>query len=231
MAIDQKQISTVREVRIAQTTQVIIPIVSEPLLKRPLDFTLATLMLIFSAPLWLVIAVAIKREDNGPIFFRQQRWGRGGTTFTALKFRTMIPDADKYHGTRQATKNDSRITRVGKVLRAMGLDELPQIVNIWRGEMSFVGPRALAVGELIKNKQGHYVPYDDIPGFYERLAVRPGLTSLATVYIPKDAPPRRKFRYDIFYIRHLTFKLDLWLIGLSYWISFRGKWESRERKV
>jgi lipopolysaccharide/colanic/teichoic acid biosynthesis glycosyltransferase len=208
-----------------------VPLAQEPILKRPLDLALAGMMILVSLPVFLVIALAIKLEDGGPVFFRQERWGRGGNRFFALKFRTMIPDADKIHGVRQATKNDKRITRVGHLLRAMGLDELPQIYNIWRGDMSFVGPRALAVGELIKNGAGEYVPYDHVPGFYERLAVRPGLTSIATIYIAKDSPPRRKFRYDLFYIRNLSFWLDVRLIALSYWISFRGKWESREKKV
>jgi lipopolysaccharide/colanic/teichoic acid biosynthesis glycosyltransferase len=128
-----------------------IAVVREPLLKRPLDWTLALAMLTVSLPVWLLIALAIKLEDRGPIFFRQKRWGRGGQHFTALKFRTMSPNADTF---RQATHNDSRVTRVGKLLRAMGLDELPQIINILRGDMSFVGPRALAVGERIKTKDG-----------------------------------------------------------------------------
>jgi lipopolysaccharide/colanic/teichoic acid biosynthesis glycosyltransferase len=207
-----------------------VPFAQEPVLKRPLDLLLAGWMIALSLPVCLLIALAIKMEDGGPILFRQERWGRGGHRFFALKFRTMIPDADNIHGIRQASKHDSRITRVGRVLRAMGLDELPQIYNIWRGEMSFVGPRALAVGELIKNAAGEYVPYDHVPGFYERLAVRPGLTSIATIYIPKDSPPRKKFRYDLFYIRNLSFWLDVQLILLSYWISFRGKWETRDKK-
>jgi lipopolysaccharide/colanic/teichoic acid biosynthesis glycosyltransferase len=209
----------------------LVPMAQEPFLKRPLDLFLAGFMILVSLPVFLIIALFIKLEDGGPIFFRQERWGRGGNRFFALKFRTMIPDADKVHGIRQATQNDRRITRVGRILRAMGLDELPQIYNIWRGDMSFVGPRALAVGELIKNAAGEYVPYDHVPGFYERLAVRPGLTSIATIYIAKDSPPRKKFRYDLFYIRNLSFWLDVRLIVLSYWISFRGKWESREKKV
>ncbi|NJP07780.1 MAG: sugar transferase [Chloroflexaceae bacterium] len=203
----------------------------EPWLKRPLDLTLATIMILLALPVSLIIALAIKLEDGGPIFYRQQRWGRGARPFMAYKFRTMIPNADRYHGITAATHRDPRITRVGLVLRAMGLDELPQILNIWRGEMSFVGPRPLAVGEKIRDTHGNYAPYDHVPGFYERLAVRPGLTSIATIYIAKDSPPRRKFRYDMLYIRKMSCWLDLRLIVLSFWISFRGKWESRSTKV
>jgi len=147
------------------------------------------------------------------------------------KFRTMIPESDRLYGVKPAKEKDHRITRVGRLLRATGLDELPQALNIWKGEMSFVGPRALAVGELVADGQGGYRTYEHVSGFRERLAVRPGLTGLATVYTPKDAAQRRKFRYDLLYIRHLSTGLDLYLIALSFWISFRGKWETRGRKV
>ncbi len=205
--------------------------IREPWLKRPLDIVLSSLMLIVSAPVWLLIALAIKLEDGGPVFYIQERWGRGGATFKVRKFRTMIPDSDKRYGILQARANDDRITRVGTFLRATGMDELPQLINIWKGDMSFVGPRALAVGEMILDANGNPIAYEQVPGFYERMAVRPGLTSVATVFIPKDSSPRRKFRYDLFYIRNLSFSLDIWLILLSFWISFRGKWETRGKKT
>jgi lipopolysaccharide/colanic/teichoic acid biosynthesis glycosyltransferase len=203
----------------------------EPLLKRPLDFFLSLFMLSMSAPVSLLIAIAIKLEDNGPVFYRQRRWGRQGKNFSVLKFRTMIPDADQKFGLQQAGVNDRRITRVGRILRATGLDELPQIINILRGEMSFVGPRALAVGEIIYDEKGQRVDYELVPGFLGRLAARPGLTSLATIYLPKDSPAHRKFRYDLYYIRKQSFRLDLRLIIFSFWISFRGKWETRQKKI
>jgi lipopolysaccharide/colanic/teichoic acid biosynthesis glycosyltransferase len=187
-------------------------------------------MLLMSAPISILVAIAIKLEDGGPVFYRQQRWGRWGKRFTVFKFRTMVPDADKKFGLKQASVNDHRITRVGRILRATGFDELPQIVSILRGEMSFVGPRALAVGEIIYDEKGKRVDYENMPGFSGRLAVRPGLTGLATIYIPKDTPVRRKFRYDLYYIRKQSFGLDLRLIALSFWISFRGKWETRQNK-
>ena len=203
----------------------------EPLLKRPLDILISSIMLFLSAPVSCLIALAIKLDDGGPVFYRQQRWGRFGKRFMVFKFRTMIPDADLKFGLKQAKENDQRVTRVGHMLRATGLDELPQIINILRGEMSFVGPRALAVGEIIFDKNGQRVDYESAPGFSSRLAARPGLTSLATIYIPKDSPVHRKFRYDLYYIRNLSLGLDLRLIALSFWISFRGKWETRQRKV
>ena len=201
------------------------------ILKRTLDIILSGIMLFLSVPVSLPIALAIKLEDGGPIFYRQERWGRGGTRFGVYKFRTMLPDADQKFGLKQAAENDHRITRIGRILRAMGLDELPQILNILVGEMSFVGPRSLAVGEIVKDDKGRRIQYEDIPGFRERLHVRPGLTGLATIYIPKDASPHRKFRYDLFYIRKQSIYLDLHLIALSFWISFRGKWETRSRKL
>lgn len=203
----------------------------EPSLKRPLDVTLSFLMLLLSAPLSILVAILIKLEDGGPIFYRQQRWGRFGKRFSVLKFRTMIADADQKFGLKQAEENDQRITKVGRLLRATGLDELPQIINILRGEMSFVGPRALAVGEIIYDETGKRLEYEQVRGFIERLAVRPGLTSLATIFIAKDSVAQRKFRYDWLYIQKQSFRLDLYLILLSFWISFRGKWETRQKKL
>jgi lipopolysaccharide/colanic/teichoic acid biosynthesis glycosyltransferase len=203
----------------------------ESILKRSLDIFLSGIMLFLSVPVFFPIALAIKLEDGGPVFYRQERWGRGGTRFGVYKFRTMLPDADQKFGLKQAAENDHRITRIGRILRAMGLDELPQILNILVGEMSFVGPRSLAVGEIISDNKGRRIQYEDIPGFRERLSVRPGLTGLATIYIPKDASPHRKFQYDLFYIRKQSIYLDLHLIALSFWISFRGKWETRSSKI
>lgn len=202
----------------------------EPILKRSLDIFLSGIMLFLSVPFFLPIAMAIKLEDGGPVFYRQERWGKWGTRFGVYKFRTMMPDADQIFGLKQAAENDHRITRIGRLLRAMGLDELPQILNILIGEMSFVGPRSLAVGEIVKDDNGRRVHYENIPGFRERLQTRPGLTGLATIYIPKDATPHRKFRYDMLYIRKQSICLDLHLIALSFWISFRGKWETRSKK-
>lgn len=203
----------------------------EPLLKRPIDVTLAALMLLFSAPLSLLIVLAIKLEDGGPVFYTQERWGRGGNKFTVRKFRTMVPNSDAAFGLQPAIEHDHRITRVGRILRVTGMDELPQLLNILGGDMSFVGPRALAIGEIVHGTKGCEVRYEAVPGFWERLRVRPGLTGLATIYKPKDIDPRHKFRYDLLYIHHQSLWLDLRPIALSVWISLRGKWESRGQKV
>ena len=202
----------------------------EPLSKRILDVALSVLMLGMALPVIIPISMAIKLEDGGPVFYRQKRWGRKGTRFGVYKFRTMVPDAERKYGITQAQEYDRRTTRVGRLLRAMGLDELPQILNIMAGDMSFVGPRSLAVGEVLTDINGRRVNYEEIGGFRDRLEARPGLTGLATVFIPKDSSPRRKFKYDLFYLRRHTMCLDLHLIALSFWISFRGKWETRGQK-
>ena len=215
----------------AGVSRVTVPKVQEPLLKRPLDIILSLLMMILSILFSLIVALAIKLEDGGPILYRQERWGRGGTRFWAYKFRTMIPNSDDVFGIKQARKDDPRITFVGRVLRAAGLDELPQILNIFKGEMSFVGPRALAVGEILYDESGQRVDYEKIPDFWRRLSVRPGLTGITTIYKAKDISPKKKFRYDLLYIRKQSFWLDLRLIAMSFWISFRGKWENRDKKI
>jgi lipopolysaccharide/colanic/teichoic acid biosynthesis glycosyltransferase len=202
----------------------------EPKSKRLLDICLSTLMLGMALPVIAPISALIKIEDGGPVLYRQTRWGRNGTHFGVFKFRTMVPDAEKKFGITQARENDDRITRIGRLLRAMGLDELPQIFNILVGDMSFVGPRSLAVNEVLADTNNSRVTYEQIRGFQDRLAARPGLTGLATVYIPKDSSPRRKFRYDLLYLRKHSLCLDVHLIALSFWISFRGRWETRRKK-
>ena len=185
--------------------------------------------LVASAPLWALFGAAIKLEDGGPIFFAQERVGLRGRVFSALKFRSMRPDAEAGVGAVQATANDPRVTRIGRMMRATAMDELPQLWNIFRGDMSFVGPRALRPGE-VEGHGGAIVPMEDIPGYAMRIAVRPGLTGIAQIYAPRDVPRRQKFRYDRLYVHQQSMWLDLRLILLSFWISFRGTWESRGRK-
>jgi lipopolysaccharide/colanic/teichoic acid biosynthesis glycosyltransferase len=202
------------------------------LVKRLFDIGLSGVGIIGSLPLWGLFALAIKLEDRGPVFYRQERVGIQGVTFNALKFRSMIPDAEKGLGAVQAAEDDSRITKVGKFLRATAMDELPQLWNIFRGDMSFVGPRALRPNELeVKIGNPNKKSMAEITGYRERITVRPGLTGLAQVCLPSDAPRRHKFRYDLVYIKNQSFFFDLKLILLSFYITFRGKWESREKKI
>ena len=198
-------------------------------MKRAFDIALSGAGLLASAPLWLLIAVAIKIEDRGPVLFAQDRVGIGGATFRALKFRSMVPHASSLPP-RQAGEGDHRITRVGRLLRATAMDELPQLYNIFRGDMSFVGPRPLMPGEIEVRGSGELVRLDSIPGYAARHSVRPGLTGLSQVYAPRDTPRARKFRLDAIYVRNATFCLDLFLVAVSFWITFRGRWEVRVRK-
>lgn len=200
-------------------------------LKRPFDIALSLVGIVVSLPAWGAIALAVWLEDRGPIFYAQERVGRNGRTFRAFKFRSMIPEAEKGRGPVQASENDPRVTRVGRVLRATAMDELPQLFNILRGDMSFVGPRALRPNELEAGEAAGPESLGDIRGGRERHAVRPGLTGLAQVYLPGETPRRKKFRYDLLYIRTMSFRTDLELIALSFWITFRGRWESRGEKV
>ena len=144
-----------------------------------------------SSPLWLALAVLIKLEDGGPVFYTQDRVGRRGRRFLAMKFRSMRPDAEALSGPVQATEDDPRVTRIGRWMRKTAMDELPQLWNIFRGDMSFVGPRALRPGEIEPETDGRLVALEDVPGFEHRIRVRPGLTGLAQIYARRDIPRRQ----------------------------------------
>jgi lipopolysaccharide/colanic/teichoic acid biosynthesis glycosyltransferase len=199
--------------------------------KRALDIVLAGAGLIGSSPLWLLLAATIKLEDGGPVFYSQERVGEGGRVFRAYKFRSMVPDAERNVGALQASANDSRVTRIGRLMRATAMDELPQLWSIFSGDMSFVGPRALRPGEIEATGDGGFEALEEVPGYEERHSVRPGLTGIAQIYAPRDIKRRNKFRYDRIYIRQPSFWLDVRLIALSFWITFRGRWEHRGEKV
>ena len=195
-----------------------------PFSKRALDIALAGIGLILSSPVWGLVAAAVWLEDGAPIFFRQERVGQGGQTFDALKFRSMVRNAESDRAV-QAVANDPRVTRVGRLMRATALDELPQLWNIFVGDMSFVGPRALRPQEVEVNGNGELLSLDQIPGGRERHRVKPGLTGVAQVFAPRDITRRNKFRYDRLYIRNQSFWFDVRLILLSFWITARGRWE------
>src|SRR5439155_474489 len=137
--------------------------------------------------------------------------------------RSMVPDAST-RPAQQATEHDPRVTRCGRLLRTTAMDELPQLWNIFRGDMSFVGPRALAAGEIEAGGDGRLVMLDEIPGYTERHAVRPGLTGITQVYARRDLSRARKFRFDLVYVRNASLCLDLRLVLLSFWITLRGRW-------
>jgi len=171
--------------------------------------------------LWIAIPILIWLEDRGPVFYKQQRVGKDGLIFSVLKFRTMVKDADTL-GPAWTTEGDPRVTKVGRLLRRSALDELPEVLNIWKREMSFVGPRALDVEEQRSLEQA-------IPGFENRLQVLPGLTGLAQVYDSADEA-HNKFRYDSEYLQRMNPWLDMKLLILSVGNTFLVKWDQRRGK-
>jgi len=198
-------------------------------LKRCFDFFISLLAMTFFSPVWFIISLAIYIEDGRPVYFYQERVGENGRKFQAIKFRTM-----KYHGDRRHRiidlEKDTRVTKVGKFLRTTAIDELPQLVNIIKGDMSFVGPRALPY-EIGGRERFRYPSIEEVPGYHVRSRVRPGLTGIAQIYAPKDISRQNKFRYDNLYVKKMSLQLDVKLILISIWITLRGKWESREKKV
>ena len=169
-----------------------------------------------------MIPLLIWLEDRGPVFYRQERPGRGGKPFALLKFRTMVVNADSV-GPAWTTDKDPRITRIGRILRKTALDELPGVLSIWKGSMSFVGPRALP-----KKEQEMFER--EIEGFSRRLRIRPGLTGLAQVYDQVD-DARTKLRYDLEYIDRMSLALDVKLVVLSVRNTMMGKWDTRTGKT
>lgn len=201
------------------------------MLKRAFDILVSGTGLVVSAPVWLLVAAAIKLQDGGAVLFPQDRVGRGGRVFKALKFRSMIVNAEAATGPTQAQRHDRRVTPVGRLLRATAMDELPQLWNIFRGDMSVVGPRPLRPGEIEVAGDGTMVRLEDIPGYERRHGVRPGLTGLTQVYAPRDIPRVEKFRLDLQYLERAGFWFDLKLILVSFWITARGKWEHEGSKI
>ena len=172
--------------------------------KRVIDVVLSFALMLASSPLMLITAIAIKLDSKGPIFYRQIRTGLNGVTFTLYKFRTMIEDAEP-SGSTWAEKNDPRVTRVGRLLRATRLDELPQLWNVLLGEMSFIGPRPERPD--FNSKLEAAIPYYDL-----RHLVKPGITGWAQVLYPYGASlddAREKLQYDLYYIKNYSVMLDL----------------------
>ncbi len=194
--------------------------------KRVFDLAILTTSHLLLAPvfiaLWTVIPLLIWLEDRGPVFYRQERPGRGGRPFTLLKFRTMVVNADAV-GPAWTTDKDPRITRIGRILRKTALDELPGVLSIWKGSMSFVGPRALPMKEQEMFER-------EIDGFSRRLRIRPGLTGLAQVYDQVD-DAHTKLQYDLEYIDRMSLALDVKLVVLSVRNTMMGKWDTRTGKT
>jgi exopolysaccharide biosynthesis polyprenyl glycosylphosphotransferase len=169
--------------------------------KRFFDITLSAILLITLAPFMLAIAVVVKLTSEGPALYSQVRVGYLGREFRIYKFRSMVVNADSATGFKQAVANDSRFTPIGKILRMMRLDELPQLFNILRGDMSFVGPRPLVREETQAFEER-------IPGFSERHRIRPGVTGLAQVNGGYLSSPEVKLKYDLAYISNQNVIFD-----------------------
>jgi len=191
---------------------------AEPALKRLFDVCLAVVGLVVSAPAWLVSALFIWIEDPGPLLFVKNSVGKGGVNFHQLKLRTMVREAENCTGPVLSSEEDERVLAIGRMLRKTALDELPQLINILRGEMSFVGPRpqrtVLVRGYL-----------EQMPEYAERHAVLPGLAGLAQVAGDYYLTPRQKLRFDRLYIRYRSLGFDLKLIVLAFSIAFWFRWQ------
>lgn len=182
-------------------------------LKRAEDILISLILMLVLSPVMALTALLIRLEDGGPVLYRQKRVTRGGKEFDMLKFRSMHVDAEK-DGPRLASKNDSRVTKVGRVIRNLHFDELPQLFNVLKGDMSMVGPRP--------ERREFVEEYSRIiPEFTERLKVRGGLTGYAQIYGKYSTGPEDKIKYDLIYIYNYSLRLDIRLLFLTVRILFQ----------
>jgi exopolysaccharide biosynthesis polyprenyl glycosylphosphotransferase len=186
--------------------------------KRWLDIASSALSLILSLPLCLFVALAIKLDSSGPVFYRQERVGQDGKTFTMLKFRSMRNDAEE-NGPKWAAINDDRITRVGRFIRKYRLDEIPQMINVLKGDMSFIGPRPER--PIFVDKFAKEIPY-----YPQRHVVKPGISGWAQIRYPYGASKEdalKKLKYDLYYIRHFSIFFDISIILETGKVVLLGK--------
>lgn len=189
-----------------------------PWAKRLFDILLAVVGLALSSPIWLTVAFLIWFDDPGPLLFVKNSVGRGGRNFRQFKFRTMVHGAEEGTGPVLSQQGDPRVLRVGRLLRKSAQDELPQLLNILRGEMSFVGPRPQRT-VLVRDYLEH------IPAYAERHRVQPGLAGLAQVAGSYYITPLQKLRFDRIYIQHSGLGFDLKLIILAFLLAFWFRWQ------
>ena len=187
--------------------------------KRAMDIALALLFLVLGFPLFGVIALAIKLESRGPIFFRQERVGQGGKVFRLVKFRTMFDEAERETGPVWAQENDPRVTGVGRFLRRSRLDEFPQIVNVFRGDVSFVGPRP-------ERPSFFAMLQERIPYYLQRQTVKPGITGWAQIRHPYGSTVEQaaeKLEYDLYYVKNMSIFLDVLILFSTLHVVFFGR--------
>jgi lipopolysaccharide/colanic/teichoic acid biosynthesis glycosyltransferase len=192
-------------------------------LKRLFDVVISAVALAILTPVFLLIALAIKFESKGKVFFRQTRWGQNCSTIEIFKFRSMRSDLCDVSGIAQTVKNDPRVTRIGRFLRKTNLDELPQLINVLKGDMSLIGPRCHAVGMMAAGQL-----YENlVPNYHHRHAVKPGITGLAQargLRGPTDRASKARARVasDIYYIENFSLLLDLLILFWTVKREIRG---------
>jgi sugar transferase (PEP-CTERM system associated) len=187
--------------------------------KRAFDVFVSATILIFASPIMLISAIIVALESRGPVLYTQERVGEGGKPFGILKFRSMVQDAEKDGKPRWAQANDSRVTRFGRLMRRTRIDELPQLINVLRGQMSFVGPRPERPFFVAQLKQR-------IPLYDARHTVKPGLTGWAQVrhsYAASEEDSRAKLEYDLFYVKNHTLLLDILILIETGGVVVTGK--------
>ncbi len=191
----------------------------EKSVKRLLDIGVSLLILLVGLPIWILAAIAIKLNSHGPVFYKQERVGKDGKIFTMYKFRLMWKDAEKYSGPQWAGKNDPRVTIVGKVIRKLHIDEVPQFINVLGGDMSLVGPRP---------ERPYFVKQlsEQIPLYTRRLKVRPGITGWAQVkhkYDESVEDVKAKLQYDLFYIENISIRMDMKILLNTIYSVLSGR--------
>ena len=185
----------------------------ERVIKRAWDIVFSMILLVLLSPIMLITALIIKLSDGGPVFYRQIRCTKNGRRFEILKFRSMVVDAEKAGRAVLATKDDPRITKVGRIIRKCRIDELPQIINVFKGDMSFVGPRPERP-EFIEKYM------EEMPEFSYRMKVRAGITGYAQLYGKYNTKPYDKLKFDLYYIEQFSLGLDIRLMILTFKILF-----------
>ncbi len=187
--------------------------------KRLIDIGVSLLVLVLFLPVWLLVAVAIKLDSRGPVFYSQERVGRYGKIFRILKFRSMYEDAESMTGPVWADKDDPRVTRVGRVLRKLRIDEVPQLINVLKGEMSLIGPRPERPYFVEQLKK-------EIPYYSRRLRIRPGITGWAQIKHEYDQSlddVRKKIQYDLYYLENMSLRMDLKIILNTIYTVLSGR--------
>jgi len=191
----------------------------EKKIKRISDITISLFILILSLPLSFLVSILIKLDSQGPVLFKQDRIGMNNKIFRIYKFRSMFKDAEKHTGPVWSKKDDPRVTRVGRIIRKLRIDEIPQFYNVLKGEMSLVGPRP---------ERPYFVDMlaEQLPYYRRRLKVRPGITGWAQVkhkYDESIDDVKVKLRYDLFYIENMSFRMDIKILARTILVVLFGK--------